>query len=331
MKTTGETFFQEIRKGVVYPVYLFEGELFFLEEAWKELIEIVEKYLGRGKVLKKRLSPKEVSESELSELLLTTSFGISKKVLWIHELKGFSRNLVKTLIRAIERPNPSIHLVISLAGDQKTINEVLEISRKSNVPHIVFPSPKIHQLPYWIRNRLKKLGKSISLDGARYIAELVGKDFYTLDKELEKLSLAVTEKTITVEDISTFIAGTRASSPFEIMDAALSGKPSLALLKLTELIESGEQPIALLGLLARHVRLLWQVKSAEEDLKDPNEVKSYLNLSDFMLSHLKRQCHTISEEQLRILHRKLYEADLKLKTSSMPPLYILSSIILSLS
>lgn len=330
MKITEETFFKELREGILYPIYIFEGEPFFVEDAWKEFTTEIERLAGKDRVLKKRLSPRDVDESELLEFLLSPPLGFLKKTVWLYDLKGSGRNLIKLLIRIIERPNSSMYLVISPIGDQKTVNAIVEIAQKSTVvPYVKFSSPKSYQLPRWIQNRLKKMGKNISLEGAKYIAEIVGVDFYILDRELEKLTVAVERDNITLEDISVFVAGAHISSPFEIMDCIASGNLSRALLKLTELLEAGEQPIALLGLLSRHVKLLWQIKSAEEELINIDEIKSFLNIPDFLISRLREQSHAFSVDQLRFIHRKLYEADIKLKTSSVPPIYVLSSALMS--
>lgn len=328
MKISEETFFKEIRKGVLHPVYIFEGEPFLLEEAWKELVKTIETAVGKGLVLKKRLSTREISESELSELFLTRSLGFSKKVLWIYEFKGCSHNLVRMIIKTLERPPSSMYLAISPTGEQKVVRDIFEAAKKSNVPCIKFSTPKAYQLPRWIQNRMNRSGKSISLEGAKYIVEIVGTDLYILDEELEKLSLAVPGENITIEDIYTFVAGSHPSSPFEIMDALASGKPHLAFMKLMEIIETGEQPVAFLGLLARHVRLLWQIKILEKASKNSAEIGSILNLPDFIISRLIEQTRAFSTDQLRIIHKKLYEADVKLKTSSIPPLHVLSSLLL---
>lgn len=328
MKISEETFFKEIRKGVLHPVYIFEGEPFLVEEAWKELVATIETAVGKGRVLKKRLSTREISESELSELFLTRSLGFSKKAFWIYELKGCSHNLGRMIIKTLERPPSSMYLAISPAGEQKVVRDIVEAAKRFNIPCIKFSTPRTYQLPRWIQNRMNRSGKSISPEGAKYIVETVGTDLYILDKELEKLSIAVSGENITIEDIYTFVAGSHPSSSFEIMDALASGKPHLAFLRLTEILETGEQPVAFLGLLARHARLLWQVKILEKDSKNGAKIGSILNLPDFIISRLIEQSRAFSTDQLRTIHKKLYEADIKLKTSSMPPLYVLSSVLL---
>jgi DNA polymerase-3 subunit delta len=331
MIITEESFYRALQKGELSPVYLFEGEAFFADEAWKALVEAVQRSLGNKRVVCKRLSSREIPEAELAEFLITPALGAAKKVVWVGEIKGGSRELGKILLRAIEKPNPRMHLVIYMEGEQKILKEIVEAAKKSNIPHVKFSPPKAYHLPRWIQNRVRqRYGKNISPDGARYIAELVGTDFYALDHELEKLAIALPDqKHITIEDVGNLVAGSRVSSSFDVMDALAGQGPASALLKLMELLQSGEQPIAFLGLLARHVRLLWQIKSLEESGKDYPEIKKLLGLPDFVLSKLKEQSHAFSTKQLRALHRRLYEADIQLKSTSLPPIHVLSSILLS--
>jgi len=324
-----QAFRKSLRAGEFFPCYLFEGEQFFIEEAWKDLEKAVEKTFGAGKIFRKKISAGNITAQELADFLYTMPLGYQVKLIWLDDLRVTNKDIVNIIIRFLQRPAPRTYLVISLNADPKLAKELLNAAKKTKCFHVKFSSPKFHQLPRWIQARAKRFGKRISLEGARLIAEVVGTDFYTIDTELEKLAVAPLRRAdlITLEDLEDLLSGARISSSFEVMDALATGKATDAFLKLSDLLESGEQPIAFLGLLARHVRLLWQVKSADESGKSIAEIKDLLELPEFVVSRLLEQSRAFSESDLRELHRGLYEADLTLKTSPIPPLYVLTLIL----
>jgi DNA polymerase-3 subunit delta len=324
-----QAFTKSLRAGEFFPCYLFEGEQFFIEEAWKDLEKAVEKTFGAGKIFRKKISTTNVAEQELADVLCTMPLGYQVKLIWLDDLRVTNKDIVNIIIRFLQRPAPRTYLVISLNADPKLGKELLGAAQKTKCLHVKFSAPKFHQLPRWIQARAKRFGKQISPEGARLIAEVVGTDFYAIDTELEKLAVAPLRRgdLITVEDLEVLLSGARISSSFEVMDALASGNAPDAFLKLSDLLESGEQPIAFLGLLARHVRLLWQVKSAEKSGKNLAEIKAIIGLPEFVVSRLVEQSRAFSESDLRELHRGLYEADLSLKTTPVPPLHVLTMIL----
>lgn len=319
---------RSLENGEFFPIYVFEGERFFIEQGWKDLGDALERVYGVGRVFRKKISLANIGEEELASFLYTSPLGYSGKLIWLDDLRGIGKEVLKVLMRFFDRPASRTYLVVTLDADSKTTKELIDAARKANSLYVKFSAPKSHQLPRWIQARAKRFGKQISPEGARLIAEVTGADFYAIDSELEKLAVAVgNRKVITEDDLALFLSGARLSSSFEVMDLLASGRRGDALLMLSELLERGEQPIAFLGLLARHVRLLWQVKSAESCGKSLEEIKLLVGLPEFVVSRLMEQGRSFTETQLRELHRGLYEADLKLKTTSIPPLHVLTPIL----
>ncbi len=322
-----EDFYKTLRSGSFYPVYILQGHPFFIEEAWKSLLsELNRRY---KKLTTKRLSAKTVEENDFIEFIRTLPLGFDVKAVFLSELHKAKESFIKALINYMERPNKKTFLVIAIEQEVKPFKTLEERIAKGDILWITFNTPKIYQLPQWIKNRLKSFGKEISIEGAQVIANAVGTDFFAIQNEIEKLLLYLEDKrVITTQDLEFLLSSKRLYSIFEIMDFVAQGKPKEALKELEDLFNSGEQPIAFLGLIARHVRLLWQVKSAKKDNLSFEEIKEFLKIPDFLVERLIKQSELFSEKKLRRLHKELYETDYKLKTTFLSPLHLISRLIM---
>ncbi len=327
-----EVFFRAIEERRFSQIYLFEGETYFVEKAWEALVAALRIATGAS-LSTATLSLRSLVESEVVDILGTRPLGVAKKALLIKDLTHAKAEVLKAILRFIEKPNPWLVIVFfSVLRDARAPTLLVEAVRKATHPHVTFHSPKAHELPQWIRTRLRQLGKGISFEHARYLAEMIGPDFLTLEQEIEKVFIASGDRrTIGEEEMAVLSVTQRISSLFEVMDRVAKGLLPEAMQGLQALFDAGEQPIAFLGLVARHLRLLWQVKAAMEGGMSLREAGELLKLPEFLTRRLGEQCRTFSHDRLRAIHRKLYEADIRLKSTALPPLHVIVEILLSFS
>jgi len=100
-------------------------------------------------------------------------------------------------------------------------------------------------------------GKKLAPDAAELLVELVGPQMGLLDSELEKLAVAIGPKaSIDATDVDRLVGRSRAGDVFRILDAVGEGKPAEALGVLGQLLEEGDDPLAILGPLTYQLRKL---------------------------------------------------------------------------
>ena len=71
------------------------------------------------------------------------------------------------------------------------------------------------------------------------MSDLVGNDLWTLEQELEKLSLYASGRRIEESDVEELVAQVREASVFAAVDAMIDGRPGVALRLLRQLRQTG--------------------------------------------------------------------------------------------
>ena len=169
-------------------------------------------------------------------------------------------------------------------------------------------------------------GAKLEPGAADVLIEHVEPDLGLLDQELAKLaSLAGEGGSITPELVDQAVGGWRAKTAWDLLDAALDGKTSEALIQLDRLLLSGEVPIALMGQLgaslrrmAAAVRLLEQAEltGRRGNLRQALE---QAGVKPFVLSKAEGQLRRLGRVRAAQLYHWLLEADLALKGTSSSP------------
>jgi DNA polymerase-3 subunit delta len=159
----------------------------------------------------------------------------------------------------------------------------------------------------------------------------VGLDEQALGQELEKLILYAGESTtIDVAEVEEVACAQRTFTSFELMRLVARKDTSRALAALRKLLLAGEAPLAILGLLARQVRLIWQVKDGIERGVTVSELGRRLNLYPKVLSQYVEQASAFSQSRLAEFHEALRTIDVSLKSSGTSPEASLESLIVTM-
>lgn len=124
------------------------------------------------------------------------------------------------------------------------------------------------QLSEWIRTESGRLGVRLSQEAAGGLTHLAlslkgeeGGSLNLLRRELEKLASYVPpEKTAGMQDVEAVRGGAPGASVFDLARAIAERRESRALWILARNLDSGEDPLRILGALAWQFRQLWKAK-----------------------------------------------------------------------
>jgi DNA polymerase-3 subunit delta len=170
-------------------------------------------------------------------------------------------------------------------------------------------------LDLWIQERAGSMECVISRQGVRLLADLVGGNLWTLNSEIEKLSLYCKGRTVEVEDIRLLVSFVKEMSVFNAVDAILEGRYSDALGTIRHLMDDGATGPYIVTMVARQVRLLLLVKDMEGRKVPQGQVGARLGLSSgWVLNKVREQGRRYSATALESLHRGLLETDRAIKT-----------------
>jgi len=100
---------------------------------------------------------------------------------------------------------------------------------------------------------------------------------------------------------------------------------------LHQLLDEGEHPLALLGMIVRQFRILIQVKELSERGLSQQDMAARLKLHPFVVKKAVRQAMNFSTEQLETIYRRLLETDVAIKTGQMDAVLALDMLVVGLS
>ncbi|MGD0779203.1 MAG: DNA polymerase III subunit delta [Dehalococcoidales bacterium] len=230
----------------------------------------------------------------------------------------------KPIADAIKNLPPFTELVL-LGGSIKSTNPLLhELAAMSKIR--TFPSLKGTQINQWVEKRVNSLGKGvISKKAVDLMVRLVGNDLWTMANEVDKLVLFTGGRTIEEADVQAVVSSIQDASVFSMVDAIIESRVTLAQELLQQLFRQGMAPAQILVMLARQVRIIFQVKEMRDSGRSRGDIQSRLGLtSDFVLRKAWEQADKYSLTRIREVYHQLLEADIAIKTGkySSPDLVI---------
>ncbi|MDE3182196.1 MAG: DNA polymerase III subunit delta [Bacteroidota bacterium] len=142
----------------------------------------------------------------------------------------------------VENPLPTTILVVSYKG--KTLDGRQKFSKLIKKKGEVFLSKKIYenQLPGWINSYLQTTGFTIKPKAMALLVDHIGNDLSRIVNEIEKLSLNLTEKNITEDDIEKFIGISKEYNIFELQNA-LSRKDQAKAIRIIQYFEANPKAV----------------------------------------------------------------------------------------
>ncbi len=233
-----------------------------------------------------------------------------------------TRAQASKLLAYLDQVPSSTELVLveddTLAGGQ-FLRRLMELQRDGRARIVACPKPRRNELPDWIRARARLRGVRLDPQAVADLADFVGDELRQIDQELLKLAdYAGEERTITRADVRRLVPATRAANVFEMCDALGQGDaPSASRLLQHALDSDGEQPLRLLGMIARQYRLIIQTKALQAEGTKPPEIARELNLQEWTVPKLINQANRHSFARLERAMERILAADEAIKTGRL--------------
>lgn len=192
-------------------------------------------------------------------------------------------------------------------------------------------APKESALIPWIKKRAQCLGASLSMDAARLMVERTGPKPGILASELEKvMTFAGKKKSISDQEVLAVVGDVKLQNPFALTEALKNKDAQKTILLLHNQLDHGEDPIKILGMIVWQFRVIWEVKSYQEQKLPPVKIAREMGAQLFLVEKALRHTKNFNRRELIKNFKNLTQADRALKTSGRPPQGILESLILEL-
>ncbi len=324
-----DAFLRAVAKNEFAPAYLLAGaELFFRDKAREALVKF---YLdGRPEDLVER-DLAEVAVRDALDDAATPGLFAPRRVVWLRNADALlarrgptseetaltsGRHSPEAITAYLGRPNPEAIVVFEARTDDK--------ERIARLEKLLAGSAKV------------ELGRAAAPEAVRYLIEEAGRAGFTLDRgaaaelveatgddlarartELEKLmAYAAGRGAITAEDVRELVPAEPAYIIWELGDSIGRGDVPGALERLGALLRDGHKPLAILGLIASHIRKLLRAKAGG---------------SEWLPQEIRRQAQKIPQVQLLAALDRLFRADVELRSSPPDERLVLERLVLDLT
>lgn len=303
------------------PLYLFYGEEeFLMDRALRRLELALSEKSGDAVPRVVQDAPEVTLEDFFAQARLATLWG-SGQLLVLRRVETYPKEALNAVTAYLDHPAPRNLVVLtapSLKAREVEKHPVFGRLAKDEAA-LAFNRLREGDLLPWLTREARRLGKNLSPAAAQRLVEVVGDNLSELHQELQKLVLFAGEETaLTPQQVSQLASHSRSYNIFALTDALGEAALPRRLAALDHLLDLGEPPARILGMLARQLRLLIRYKEAAPH-SSPPELAKLLKLHPGIVQKLARQAKNFTLPALQAHLELLHQADLSLKTSSTNP------------
>jgi DNA polymerase-3 subunit delta len=182
----------------------------------------------------------------------------------------------------------------------------------------------------WIVAWAKTCGKTIKSQAARRLAEISDNDLRSLSQEIDKIAAYVGDGDSIEEKDVEAVASRGSIGVFSLVDSLRARDIKASLSALVRLIRDKQDPVPLLGLIAKQFRMILQIRSLMDSGLTFNDIASKLRANSYFLKKTAEGADRFSAAELRRNIEILHKADLQLKTTSLVPQSVLELAVVDL-
>jgi DNA polymerase-3 subunit delta len=210
-------------------------------------------------------------------------------------------------------PNPSTVLML-LAPQALTAAHWLHKAIPRPLA-IAVQAPFGGQLVAWLRTRARAQGIELTADAAALLVQLAGDDLTHLCGEVEKAALAggADNRRVSATEVRAVVGETRARHVFDLTRALVERDRAAALMLLNTLLGAGEDPFALLGMLAREARATWRAADGLSTGRPEDEIARELGRPPGAAAAMIERARSLRPDLAARQLRRCWEVERSLK------------------
>ena len=214
---------------------------------------------------------------------------------------------------------PDTTLLILVDGDVADGNSLLRALADHCRVHKQ-SAPTGQGLNQWVKRSVEDKGGSITPPAIQAITEMIGNDLWTLDREIEKLALFATGREIAEADVRALVPYAQEANIFAAVDAIMDGRPGNALRLLAQLMQEGREPLYIIAMIERQLRLIALARDlTERGVVQPELGRRMGANSDFVVRKTLAQARRMTLPEISRKYRRAVESDLAIKQGRLDP------------
>ncbi|MEE9615249.1 MAG: DNA polymerase III subunit delta [Thermodesulfobacteriota bacterium] len=185
------------------------------------------------------------------------------------------------------------------------------------------------ELPGWVKREAAGEGKRITPEAAKRLVEIAGPGLREIKSELDKVIIfAGSRDTVDLPDVEGCGIDVREETVFGLADA-IGRKDATAALKILGKLSS-EQPVNVLGAIARQFRILLKIKTLLRKGVPQAKLQSTMGIFPTYFRGYLESCGRFTESELLRAHARVSATDLTIKSSPLPRGLVMSGLVIEL-
>ena len=262
-----------VEAGRIPPVVLVHGvEPVLIEDVAVAVTRAVCPDPSVAALAREVLDAREAGAEGIVRSALTLPLLGGQRLVIVRGVDALAAKASEALAAYVTAPNPTTVLLL-LAAVELAVNHWLLRAVPSGAV-VALPRPAGRALVGWLRQRASADGYELGDDAATLLVEMVGDDLTTLVGEVAKAALAggPGNRHVTAREIRAVVGAQRLRHVFELTRAVAERDQGAAQAVLGALLAAGEEPLAVLGMLAREARSVWQAREWLREGRREDEV-----------------------------------------------------------
>lgn len=314
---------KDLQKGWKGSFLLLAGPELFKVERLRKLLQ---KKLPASTTTVRLHAETWADEAYVEHLQSLTLFH-SATFVWISEAEKLSTKAWDTVLESLDAIPEGVQVLVTLdqVDGRRSYATKLNKHRSAGIVRCEWADQAEFQ--QWARELAQGRKRKISAEACQALWERVGPSLLDLDQALEKVTLFdPSNAPIDVDTIAAVVAHTRPELVFAFTDALAAHDLRATHAALSTLLAQGEEPIALVALIGRQYRWLYEMDARHRNGENLDDIVRslgiYPRVSKSLVTTLRRQKTNGIAHGLEAIR----QADLALKSSSEPPRLVLDRL-----
>ena len=239
-------------------------------EITRELIKAMDSQESRSTILETHdagAPSSDLRENAIRQAIAsaeTMSLFGEERVVVIREIAEATVNELAILVKYLDQPADSTHLVVSATGKlPKSISDAFKLSGTTVIS--TEPPARRQELVTWFLEKFAESELSVDAVALNNIIDWLGEDQARLPGLIDTLVSAYgTSKKLTAQDVAVFLGDAGGVKPWDLTDAVDAGDSKLALEMLRRMLRSGDfHPLQVMAILHTHYLKLMRIDGPE--------------------------------------------------------------------
>ena len=314
---------KEIKSGRFRPVYVLFGKDRYRMEQCLDLIANKmftddERDMGTMKF--------DTSEQALQEIVYeadSPSFFLERKLIVVKDSQLLCANTkdakidhkVDSLLQYLEHPLESSVIVFIVNAEKLDERKKLVKILKDRRCVINFTELDEPQLIQWLIRRASEQNRHMDREAAELLIQRVGQSMQQLSLELDKACLHIGENgQLTADTIAKLTTATVEEDVFGLVDAIVNIQLDKARAIYSQLLVRKEEPIKIVALIARQLRMMLQIKELSSQHYSPQQIAGHIGAHPYAVKLAAEKAARFQTKQLAELLNSIADLDYSMKT-----------------